>query len=144
MHNLRGEDHLLSGSLLTLHRNASQTVGTNYDRPNRLKGREDTVIRWSDLLEKFRNVQERARRSQRFAPEVDDTQQIGLGDLRISEGFEAKGARDARNQGAPPVPMKDAAVPASQPSAAAAKQRSGLGRQLGRFGGAVSGRGKRP
>jgi len=37
---------------------------STFDRPNRLKSREDPGIKWSDLLEKFKSVQEKARRSQ--------------------------------------------------------------------------------
>jgi vacuole morphology and inheritance protein 14 len=37
---------------------------STFDRPNRLKSREDPGIKWSDLLEKFKAVQEKARRSQ--------------------------------------------------------------------------------
>jgi vacuole morphology and inheritance protein 14 len=37
---------------------------STFDRPNRLKSREDPGIKWSELLEKFKSVQEKARRSQ--------------------------------------------------------------------------------
>ncbi|KAI5241293.1 ARM repeat-containing protein [Aureobasidium subglaciale] len=37
---------------------------STFDRPNRLKSREDPGIKWSDLLEKFKSVQEKARRAQ--------------------------------------------------------------------------------
>ncbi|EZF34360.1 Vacuole-associated enzyme activator complex component [Trichophyton interdigitale] len=36
-----------------------------YERSGRLKSREESVIRWADLLDKFKSVQERSRRSQR-------------------------------------------------------------------------------
>ncbi|KAM5506767.1 hypothetical protein McanMca71_002364 [Microsporum canis] len=36
-----------------------------YERSGRLKAREESVIRWVDLLEKFKSVQERSRRSRR-------------------------------------------------------------------------------
>ncbi|KAJ5898792.1 Protein VAC14 [Penicillium taxi] len=41
-------------------------VAPSYDRPTgtRLKTREDNSIRWVELLDKFKNVQERTRRSQ--------------------------------------------------------------------------------
>jgi len=42
---------------------APPTTPAPYDRPNRLKGREEGVIRWADLLEKFKSVQERSRRA---------------------------------------------------------------------------------
>ncbi|ELQ39528.1 vacuole morphology and inheritance protein 14 [Pyricularia oryzae Y34] len=114
--------------------------GTNYDRPNRLKGREEGIIRWGELLEKFRSVQERARRLQRPGGPGDLNDGPGLGgvsDLRISEGpLDTKGKEAARQP--PPVPLKDV------PSAAQTKPRSGLGRPVfGRFGGAGGGRAKR-
>ncbi|KJR79889.1 uncharacterized protein SPSK_00585 [Sporothrix schenckii 1099-18] len=127
--------------------------GPNFDRPNRLKGREDGIIRWGELLEKFRTVQERARRSQRAlsghtTEPVDDSLPFGLGpDFRISDGvgaLEHKNSRDigpaARTvAGGPPVPVKDTSVQPGPPT----KAKSTLGKQLGRFGGAVSGRVKR-
>lgn len=44
----------------------AQTGPPAYDRPSgtRLKPREEMTIRWVDLLDKFKSVQERARRAQ--------------------------------------------------------------------------------
>ena len=120
------------------HSNVTAPAGTNFDRPNRLKGgREEGIIRWGELLEKFRSVQERARRAQRHAGDADDGPGLGIGELRI-DMLDAKG-KDPRAIAGPPVPVKDAPVPVAPP----VKPRSGLGRQFGRLGGAVSGRGKR-
>ena len=60
--------------------------------------------------------------------------------MKIVESTENKGVKESGRPGnAPPVPAKDVgAVPAL-----ATKARTGFGKQLGRFGGAVSGRGKR-
>lgn len=109
------------------------TPGTSsYDRPNRLgKGREDNIIRWEQLLEKFRAVQERARRAQRMMDGRNLDDGPGFSELRITE----KDA--ARPPAGPAVPPKDA-TPAPAPP-----KRSGLGRQFGRLGASVSGRGKR-
>lgn len=121
------------------HSNATTPGSSNFDRPNRLKGREDGIIRWNELLEKFRSVQERARRAQRIGGDLDDSPAaLGVGDLRLSEGFE-KGGPGSKEGNRPPVPSKDLPTPAVP----AVKPRSGLGRQFGRLGGAVSGRGKR-
>jgi len=118
--------------------NASTPSGSNFDRPNRLKGREEGIIRWNELLEKFRSVQERARRLQRPGGDLDDGSSLGAGDLRIGDGgAESRGVKELPMR-APPVPVKD--VPPPTPPA---KPRSGLGRQFGRLGGAVAGRGKR-
>jgi vacuole morphology and inheritance protein 14 len=120
--------------------NVTTPAPSNYDRPNRLKGREDGIIRWGELLEKFRSVQDRARRAQGHARDIDDGTNFGVGDMRIGDGLEMKVPAMARTMPAPPVPLKDATPAATVP---AAKPRSGLGRQFGRLGGAVSGRGKR-
>jgi vacuole morphology and inheritance protein 14 len=119
---------------VTYDRNTSSQTGTNFDRPNRLKGREDGIVRWSELLEKFRSVQERTRRAQRHAGDADNAG-FGAGELRIGDNVDVKIQKDPRNQSGPPVPVKDAAP--------AAKPRTGLGKQFGRLGGAVAGRGKR-
>jgi vacuole morphology and inheritance protein 14 len=120
---------------VTHHRTGS-SQGSSYDRPPRLKGREEGIIRWNELLEKFRSVQERARRAQGGGGDGDNGPQLGMGELRASDGLDVKAAK---NTGPPPVPVKDPVPPAAAPT----KQRTGLGKQLGRFGGAVSGRGKR-
>jgi vacuole morphology and inheritance protein 14 len=115
--------------------NATTPSGSSFDRPNRLKGREDGIIRWTELLEKFRSVQERARRAQRHG-DHDEGSTFGL-ELHASDGLATRGTKETVR--GPPVPMKDTPGPAPPP----AKPRSGLGRQFGRLGGAVSGRGKR-
>ncbi|KAK3384751.1 vacuolar protein 14 C-terminal Fig4p binding-domain-containing protein [Podospora didyma] len=118
--------------------NATTPSASSFDRPNRLKGRDDGIIRWNELLEKFRAVQERARRAQRLGGDMDDGS--SLADLRIGDGtMESKSAKDTGPGRPPPVPVKDPPAPAPPVT----KPRSGLGRQFGRLGGAVSGRGKR-
>ncbi|KAI0836133.1 vacuole morphology and inheritance protein [Hypoxylon sp. FL0890] len=107
---------------------------SSYDRPNRLgKGREDGMIRWEQLLEKFRSVQEKARRAQRMMDGggLDDGPDFNK--LRITEKEPPQPQRPAPS---PAVPPKDSAPPAPP-------KRSGLGRQFGRLGASVSGRGKR-
>ena len=39
------------------------TPTTSFDRPNRLKSRDDGTIRWVDLLEKFKGTQDKAKRA---------------------------------------------------------------------------------
>ncbi|KAI0381070.1 vacuole morphology and inheritance protein [Hypomontagnella monticulosa] len=111
---------------------ATTPGASSYDRPNRLgKGREDGMIRWDQLLEKFRSVQEKARRAQRMMEggSLDDVPDFS--GLRITE------KEAPRPPAGPAVPPKD-----STPAAAPPK-RSGLGRQFGRLGASVAGRGKR-
>lgn len=114
---------------------------SNYDRPNRLKGREDGSIRWVELLDKFRNVQERARRAQRSQnSENSDMPLLGVSELRIGDGaLDARG-RDARVEPPPPMVPKE---PAPAPPPAVPAKKGGLGRQFGRLGGAVSGKNRR-
>ncbi|KAI1277804.1 vacuolar protein 14 C-terminal Fig4p binding-domain-containing protein [Xylaria sp. FL0933] len=113
---------------------ASSTSG--YDRPNRLgKGREDGIIRWDQLLEKFRSVQERARRAQRLMDGGSFDDGSDLSELRIGDGMGVKETARPTTTG-PPVPQKDTTT-------TAAPRRIGLGRQFGRLGATVAGRGKR-
>lgn len=131
--------------MLTTHCVQSSAVttsgGTNYDRPNRLKGRDDGTIRWVELLEKFRSVQERARRAQRQTVDGDDVPSIGISELRLGDGtLEVKGKDGVRGMAAgPPVIPKDSTPVAPMPPA----KKTGLGRQFGRLGGAVSGKNRR-
>ncbi|TDZ19755.1 Vacuole morphology and inheritance protein 14 [Colletotrichum orbiculare MAFF 240422] len=119
--------------------NPSSSTSSSYDRPNRLKGRDDGIIRWNELLEKFRSVQERARRAQRHSGETEDGRG-SLSDVRLGEGADGKGLKETRNTSGPPVPVKDPAPPAAPTTA---KRTGGLGmRQIRNLGGAV--RGKRP
>ncbi|OTA03391.1 vacuole-associated enzyme activator complex component (Vac14) [Trichoderma parareesei] len=122
---------------------AAAPASSNYDRPNRLKGRDDGAIRWVELLEKFRSVQERARRSQRHSMEIEDTLSAGVGDFRMGGDAEPESKpRDGIRGGpvGPAVPLKDQAPVVATPPV---KKSSGLGRQFGRLGGAVSGKSRR-
>ncbi|KAI2627508.1 vacuole morphology and inheritance protein [Hypoxylon sp. NC1633] len=111
---------------------ATTPGASSYDRPNRLgKGREDGTIRWDQLLEKFRSVQDKARRAQRMMDSSSLDDGPDFGGLRITS------KEVTRPAAGPAVPPKDSA-PAVPPP-----KRSGLGRQFGRLGASVSGRGKR-
>ncbi|KAK8437612.1 vacuolar protein 14 C-terminal Fig4p binding-domain-containing protein [Phyllosticta citricarpa] len=48
-------------------RTAPTPTTSSFERPNRLKSREEGGIKWVELLEKFKQVQERARRAKRDA-----------------------------------------------------------------------------
>jgi vacuole morphology and inheritance protein 14 len=121
---------------------ASASTSSNFDRPNRLKGREDGSIRWVELLEKFRSVQERAKRAQRLAADGDDTPVFNMNELRLGEAMaDVKGNFGRGVTAATPTNLqKEAAVVA--PPAPPIKK-SGLGRQFGRLGGAVAGKSRR-
>lgn len=99
----------------------------NYDRPNRLKGRDDG-IRWTELLEKFRVVQEKARRIQR-GDQFDDGP--GWADARAAEG-DAKVSKDLTRLPGPPLLGKDMGGSGGQ---AFVQKPKGLGGKFGRLSG---------
>ncbi|PSS09218.1 hypothetical protein M430DRAFT_53750 [Amorphotheca resinae ATCC 22711] len=107
---------------------------SNFDRSSRLKGRDEGGIRWNELLEKFRSVQERARRSQQPGGNFDD----GL-DGRAGESLDSRAFKDLAHLPGPPLPVKD--TPAA-PAAQAHKSKNSLGK-FGRLGGVSGGRPKR-
>lgn len=116
------------------------TPVSTFERPNRLKAREDGGVKWIELLEKFKTTQERARKSQRLANLGED-----MGVSPIQE----------KDKGPPEVPPKSATLRPGPPAAglnrpppAAAgqppghKSRTSL-TNLGRFAGGVAGRKKK-
>lgn len=108
---------------------------SSYDRPNRLKGR-DEGIRWAELLEKFRSVQEKARRAQRpGGGDLDDG--LGFGS-KAAETADVKAFKDLARLPGPPLPVKDSPPAPAAAQAQAQKSKTGLGK-FGRLGGAVSG-----
>jgi vacuole morphology and inheritance protein 14 len=110
-------------------------VASNYDRPNRLKGRDDGGVRWTELLEKFRSVQDRARRAQKLGGEFNDG--IGFPSGKGIEGSDSKPFKDTTRLPVPLIGVKD--TPATiLPQTQVAKSKTGLAK-FGRLGGAVSG-----
>lgn len=115
---------------------APTNIGTSsYDRSNRLKGR-DEGIRWVELLEKFRTVQEKARRARRPGGELDHN--LGISDGRTSEGLDSRAFKDLTRLQGPPLVVKDASVTPAGSQPQARKSKGSLG-NFGRLGGAVSG-----
>lgn len=93
-----------------------------------------------ELLEKFRSVQERARRAQRQGVDGDGGPSFGVSELRIGDGtLDARG-KDGRVGVADPIPPAKETAAATPP---VPPKKSGLGRQFGRLGGAVAGRNRR-
>ncbi|PFH55327.1 hypothetical protein XA68_18572 [Ophiocordyceps unilateralis] len=135
------------GYLHTAPRSVStSTSNPNYDRPSRLKGREDGSIRWVELLEKFRSVQDRARRTQRHSMDNDNVPSGGLSELRTSDAASETKGRESQGSTPgvpPPAPQKDTTPVAAPIAATVAAKKTGLGRQFGRLGGAVAGKTKR-
>jgi vacuole morphology and inheritance protein 14 len=55
-------------------------VSSGYDRPNRLKIRDDSgTLRWVEMLDKFKSVQDKARRAQRPHDSSDLPNGLGIG-----------------------------------------------------------------
>ena len=113
-----------------------QTPGATFDRPNRLKPREEAAIKWTELLEKFKSVQEKAKRAHRLQNQVEDG--TFTPNATVAE---------AKDKALPDVP-KQALRPSSEGSASQRsaptsgplhKPKSSLG-NLGRFAGGVAGR----
>lgn len=101
----------------------ASTTSSTYDRPNRLKGR-DEGIRWAELLDKFRSVQERARRAQRTASDFDEG--FLFPDDKNNQGLDTKTFNNLTRLPGPPTPMKD-----TTPAPPVVSQRAKLG--LGKF-----------
>lgn len=71
----------------SLHSAPANAGPSNFDRSSRLKGRDEGGIRWTELLDKFKSVQEKARRAQRTG-DLDDG--FGMLDARAGEGLYGK------------------------------------------------------
>ncbi|KAI4209721.1 MAG: hypothetical protein LQ351_007375 [Letrouitia transgressa] len=113
----------------------SSTAAAGFDRPNRLKAREDSAIRWVELLEKFKSVQERSRRTNRSQNQADD------GMVNSSSTAEIN-----KEKALPEVPKQNLQLPSggsgggprsTLPTAPSHKQKSSLSSNLGRFTGGV-------
>ncbi|KFZ01144.1 hypothetical protein V501_10186 [Pseudogymnoascus sp. VKM F-4519 (FW-2642)] len=104
------------------------TAQSTYDRPNRLKGR-DEGIRWGELLDKFRSVQEKSRRAQRSGNEFDDG--FMFTESSQDPGLDSKAFKDLIRLPGPPTATKEAVVP---PPPVPSKAKTGLGK-FGRLGG---------
>jgi vacuole morphology and inheritance protein 14 len=114
------ESHISSSS------SPSNAGPSNFDRSSRLKGRDEGGIRWNELLEKFRSVQEKARRSQQPGGNLEDGFDGGAAESLDSGAF-----RDLARLRGPPLPMKD--TPVAPPAPPPHKSRSGLSK-FGRLG----------
>lgn len=113
-----------------------QTPTATFDRPNRLKPREEGAIRWADLLEKFKSVQEKARRTHRSQNQVDDGMVVPV----TTEGIKEKALPEVPKQPLRPASAGSATRGMPPPSGPLHKPKSSLG-NLGRFtGGGLAGR----
>ncbi|KAH8819608.1 vacuolar protein 14 C-terminal Fig4p binding-domain-containing protein [Xylogone sp. PMI_703] len=111
------------------------TSTSSFDRSSRLKGRDEGGIRWNELLEKFRSVQEKARGARRAGTSLDDG--LGLGEMRVGDGLDNRSYM-------PPLTVPAAGLvkePVTTPTASSQQQmhksRSGLSK-FGRLGGGAA------
>jgi len=113
-----------------------QTPTATFDRPNRLKPREEGAIKWAELLEKFKSVQEKARRAHRMQSQIDDRTPAPNA---IVEDSKQKALQDVPKQPLRPASAGSNTRGMPPPSGPSHKPKSSLG-NLGRFAGGVAGR----
>lgn len=109
-------------------------ASASFERPNRLKAREEGGIKWVELLEKFRNVQEKARRAQRVTNLDDD----GPAGQILPERARLKPVEAPTKHVQAPA-AANAAGKLAAPAQGHVRARSGLS-NLGRFAGGVGSR----
>ncbi|KAF2007902.1 ARM repeat-containing protein [Amniculicola lignicola CBS 123094] len=121
-------------------------ASSTFERSNRLKAREDGGVKWTELLDKFKNQQERARRSQRLSSLGEEDNVSPLIDKEKLSAPPLKNASLRPNSAA--SVHRSAAAPPGTPGTASAsnppghKSKSSLS-NLGRFAGGVGGRKKK-
>lgn len=113
-----------------------QTPTAPFDRSNRLKPREDGVIKWAELLEKFKTVQDKARRAHRLHDQDEDG---SLAPNAPIETLKDKALPDVPTQGLRPSSAGSITRGMPPPSGPLHKPKSSLG-HLGRLAGGVAGR----
>lgn len=135
-------------------RQKSSEVGTSsapqgpsasgFERPNRLKAREEGSVKWNELLDRFKATQEKARRTQAHATMGEDIPP-GLDTVQEKEA-KIPPAVPPKNVGlrpnSPAGAMRPPVTPAAANAAQGHKPRSSLS-NLGRFAGGVAGRNKK-
>lgn len=104
-----------------------------FDRPNRLKAREEGIIRWTELLEKFKSVQEKAKRLQRSQNRLDDGTPA---QQPLPDTDKEKALPDVPKHGLRPASAGSTTQRAPTPSGPLHKPKSSLG-NFGRLTGGV-------
>ncbi|KAF2739500.1 ARM repeat-containing protein [Polyplosphaeria fusca] len=111
---------------------------SGFERANRLKAREEGGVKWVELLDKFKNTQEKIRRAQRLSSLGED---IGASPVQEKERLAPE--VPPKNPNLRPNPSSNARPPPGQlgqPSGH--KPKSSFG-NIGRFAGGVAGRKKK-
>jgi len=115
---------------------APQTPTAPFDRSNRLKPREEGAIKWAELLEKFKSVQEKARRAHRLQ---NQDEWVPSAPNAAIETIKDQALPDVPRQGLRPLSAASATRGMPPPSGPLHKPKSSLG-NLSRFAGGVAGR----
>lgn len=111
---------------------APPTPTAAFDRPNRLKAREEGTIRWGELLEKFKSVQEKAKRLHRTQNQEDSAPAPNA----TIDGNKDKALPDLAKQNLRPSSAGSTTQRAPPPSGPLHKPKSSLG-NFGRLTGGV-------
>jgi len=124
--------------------NPSTPAVPNFERPNRLKAREEGGIRWQELLEKFKATQEKARRVQRGAAGVGDGADAVANTVVQIAAQEREKRTAVVVESGTKVPLRPGSAqsngrPPPTPALGHAKAKSSLS-NLGRFTSGVGGR----
>lgn len=96
-----------------------------------MKTREDNVIRWGELLDKFKNVQERARRAQRASQRPLDQDGNGVGPYNPSLAAALSAAATAEQPGVREKVLPDAPRGGSGSGGRGFTSPDGIGAQKG-------------
>ena len=127
--------HVRQKSTETKFGSTPPTPGATFDRPNRLKPREEAGIRWTELLDKFKSVQEKARRARRLENQAENGRFANADGAQIKD----KTLPDVPKQALRPSSAESASPRPGPLSGPLHKPKSSLG-NLGRFAGGVAGR----
>lgn len=125
--------HVRQKSTETKFGSAPATTPATFDRPNRLKPREEGAIRWAELLEKFKSVQEKARRANRLQNQLED----GAPTPSATESVKDQVLPEVSKQSL--RPSSAGSTTQRPPPGPLHKPKSSLG-HLGRLAGGVAGR----
>jgi len=114
---------------------------SNFDRANRLRPKEEGSVKWSELLDRFKTTQEKARRSQRAASMGEELPETAQQE-RMGPPAQAQSKNMGPRPESPAGTSRLLGMPQAQNLGPGHKPRSSLG-NLGRFAGGVAGRNRK-
>jgi len=131
--------HVRQKSTETKFGSTPQTPSAAFDRPNRLKPREEGSIKWNELLEKFKSVQEKARRAHRQYNRAEHGVSASIPPTDVKDKAQAEVLKQALR----PSGAESGTPRPAPPSGPLHKPKSSLGNLGQRFAGGVARKGKR-